>query len=78
MSKKKGKLVEIISRARFYDDINLYQVAYRDLDKIVTVTLKEFILLSGISGTFELIPTSRIVEIKKGSIVVYQKAKSNL
>lgn len=75
MSKKKGKLVEIISRARFSDDINLYQVAYRDLDKIVTVPLKEFILLS---GTFELIPISRIVEIKKGSIVVYQKAKSNL
>jgi len=72
MSKKKGKLVEIISRARFYDDINFYQVAYRDLDKIVTVPLKEFILLS---GTFELIPISRIVEIKKGSIVVYQKAK---
>lgn len=75
MSKKKGKLVEIISRARFSDDINLYQVAYRDLDKIVTVPLREFILLS---GTFELIPISRIVEIKKGSIVVYQKAKSNL
>jgi uncharacterized protein (UPF0248 family) len=75
MSKKKGKLVEIISRARFYDDINHYQVAYRDLDKIVTVPLKEFILLS---GTFELIPISRIVEIKKGSIVVYQKAKPNL
>ena len=75
MSKKKGKLVEILSRARFSDDINLYQVAYRDLDKIVTVPLKEFILLS---GTFELIPISRIVEIKKGSIVVYQKAKPNL
>jgi hypothetical protein len=75
MSKKKGKLVEILSRARFYDDINHYQFAYRDLDKIVTVPLKEFILLS---GTFELIPISRIVEIKKGSIVVYQKAKPNL
>lgn len=75
MSKKKGKLVEILSRARFSDDINLYQVAYRDFDKIVTVPMKEFILLS---GTFELIPLSRIVEIKKGSIVVYQKAKPNL
>ena len=75
MSKKKGKLVEILSRARFCDDINLYQVAYRDLDKIVTVPLKEFILLS---GTFELIPISRIVEVKKGSIVVYQKAKSKI
>jgi hypothetical protein len=75
MRKKKGKLVEILSRARFYDDINLYQVAYRDLDKIVNVPLEEFILLS---GTFELIPISRIVEVKKGSIVVYQKAKSKI
>jgi hypothetical protein len=74
MSKKKGKLVEILSKARFYDDINLYQVAYRDLDRVVTVPLKEFILLS---GTFELIPISRIIEIKKGNIVMYQKAKSN-
>jgi hypothetical protein len=73
MSKKKGKLVEILSKARFYDDINLYQVAYRDLDRVVTVPLKEFILLS---GTFELIPISRIVEIKKGNVVVYQKVKS--
>ena len=74
MSKKKGKLVEILSRARFYDDINLYQVAYRDLDKIVSLPLKDFILLS---GTFELIPISRIVEIKKGDIVVYQKTNQN-
>jgi uncharacterized protein (UPF0248 family) len=74
MSKKKGKLVEILSRARFYDDINLYQIAYRDLDKIVSLPLKDFILLS---GTFELIPISRIVEIKKGNIVVYQKTNQN-
>ena len=74
MSKKKGKLVEILSRARFYDDINLYHVAYRDLDKIVSVPLKDFILLS---GTFELIPISRIVQIKKGNIVVYQKTNQN-
>lgn len=74
MSKKKGKLVEILSRARFYDDINLYQVAYRDLEKIVRVSMKDFILLSGM---FELIPISRIVEIKKGNIVVYQKTNKN-
>ena len=74
MSKKKGKLVEILSRARFYDDINLYQVAYRDLEKIVRVSMKDFILLSGM---FELIPISRIVEIKKGNIVVYQKTNQD-
>jgi uncharacterized protein (UPF0248 family) len=74
MSKKKGKLVEILSRARFYYDINLYQVAYLDLEKIVRVSMKDFILLSGM---FELIPISRIVEIKKGNIVVYQKTNQN-
>ena len=75
MRKKKGKLVEILSKARFYDDIDLYQVSYRDFDNIVTITLKEFILLS---STFELIPISRIVEIKKETTVVYSKSTTNL
>jgi hypothetical protein len=70
MRKKKGKLVEILSKARFYDDIDLYQVSYRDFDDIVTIPLKEFILLS---SDFELIPISRIVEIKKGVTVIYSK-----
>ena len=73
MRKKKGKLEEILSKARFYDDINLYQVSYRDFDSIVTVPLKEFI---SISDTFELIPLSRIAEIKKGTKTVYSKSKS--
>jgi uncharacterized protein (UPF0248 family) len=74
MRKKKGKLVEILSKARFYDDISLYQVSYRDFDNIVTIPLKEFILLS---SSFELIPISRIVEIKKGTTVVYSKSTTN-
>jgi len=72
MRKKKGKLEEILSKARFYDDIDLYQVSYRDFDSVVTVPLKEFISLS---ATFELIPVSRIVEIKKGMKIVYSKTK---
>ena len=74
MRKKKGKLVEILSKARFYDDIDLYQVSYRDFDNIITISLKEFILLS---SSFELIPISRIVEIKKGTTVVYSKSSTN-
>jgi uncharacterized protein (UPF0248 family) len=73
MRKRKGKLEEILSKARFYDDIDLYQVSYRDFDNITSVTLKEFIYLS---SNFESIPISRIVEIKKGSDVIY--SKSNL
>lgn len=71
MKKRKGKLEEILSKAKFYDDIDLYQVSYRDLNSIVTVTLKEFIFLS---SNFESIPITRIVEIKKGSDVVYSKS----
>jgi len=74
MRKKKGKLVEILSKARFYDDISLYQVSYRDFDNIVTIPLKEFISLS---SSFELIPISRIVQIKKGTTVVYSKSTTN-
>lgn len=73
MKKRKGKLEEILSKARFYDDIDLYQVSYRDFDKIASVTLKDFIYLS---SNFESIPISRIVEIKKGLDVIYSKSNS--
>ena len=69
--KRKGKLEEVLSKAKFYDDIDLYQVSYRDFDNIVSVTLKEFIF---ISSNFESIPSSRIVEIKKGSDMIYSKS----
>ena len=71
MKKSKGKLEEILSKAKFHDDIHLYQVSYRDFDSIVSVTLEEFIFLS---SNFESIPMSRIVEIKKGSDVIYSKS----
>lgn len=73
MKKRKGKLEEILSKAKFYDDIDLYQVSYRDFDNIAIVTLKEFIYLS---SNFESIPISRIVEIKKGLDVIYSKSNS--
>ena len=71
MNNRKGKLEEILSKAKFYDDIELYQVSYRDFNNIVSVTLKEFIFLS---SNFESIPVSRIVEVKKGSDVIYSKS----
>ena len=73
MRKRKGKLEEILSKARFYDDIDLYQVSYRDFDNITSVTLKEFLYLS---SNFESIPISRIVKIKKGPDVIYSKSNS--
>jgi uncharacterized protein (UPF0248 family) len=70
MRNRKGKLEEILSKAKFCD-IGLYQISYRDFDNIVSVTLKEFIFLS---SNFESIPISRIVEIKKGTEVIYSKS----
>jgi uncharacterized protein (UPF0248 family) len=71
MNKRKGKLEEILSKAKFYDDIDLYQVSYRDFNNVVSVKLEEFIFLS---SNFESIPMSRIVKIKKGSNVIYSKS----
>ena len=71
MNKRKGRLEEILSKAKYYDDIDLYEVSYRDFNDIVSVSLEEFIFLS---SNFESIPMSRIVEIKKGSDVIYSKS----
>jgi uncharacterized protein (UPF0248 family) len=71
MNKRKGNLEEILSKAKYYDDIDLYNVSYRDFDNIVNVGLEEFLFLS---SNFESIPMSRIVEIKKGSDVIYSKS----
>ena len=71
MRNRKGKLEEILSKAKFYDDIDLYQISYRDFNYVVSVTLEEFIFLS---SNFESIPMSRIVKIKKGTEVIYSKS----
>ena len=73
MKRRKGKLEEILSKAKFYDDIDLYRVSYRDFDRIVSVTLTEFTFLS---SNFESIPVSRIFEIKKGSQVIYSNSST--
>ena len=74
MKGRKGTLEEILSKAKFYDDIDLYRVYYRDFDSIASTTLKEFIF---ISSNFESIPASRIVEIRKGSDVIYSKSRTD-
>lgn len=66
----KGKLEEIISKAIYYDDPNLYTVKYRDFENIKSVSLVEFIELS---MNFQVIPASRIMEIIKDNEVIYKK-----
>ena len=70
MSKKKGIIKEIISRAIYLNELDKYEVSYRDFENIVTVPLREFM---SISENLEIIPITRIYEIKKDSSVLYKK-----
>ena len=67
---RKGMLEEIFSKALYADNPDLYSVSYRDFDSIIEVPLPEFIR---VSENFELIPSNRIFEVKKGQIVLYHK-----
>lgn len=67
---RKGRLDEIFSKALYADDASLYSVSYRDFERIVEVTLPEFVELS---EDFEVIPQSRITLVKKGDQVLYRK-----
>ena len=67
---RKGKLAEILSKARYADNPNSYMVGYQDYDAIIEITLPEFIKLS---DNFETIPITRIHYIKKGSKMLYSK-----
>jgi uncharacterized protein (UPF0248 family) len=67
---RKGKLEEIFSKALYADDTTLYSVSYRDFENIAEVSLQEFLKLS---ENFTLIPTNRILLVKKNGQVLYQK-----
>jgi hypothetical protein len=67
---RKGMLEEVFSKALYADNPDLYSVSYRDFDSIIEVPLPEFIR---VSENFELIPSNRIFEVKKGKIVLYHK-----
>ncbi|MGA8912293.1 MAG: DUF504 domain-containing protein [Nitrososphaeraceae archaeon] len=70
MTRKKGQLGEIFSKALYADNPDLYSISYRDFDSIIEVPLPEFLK---ISENFELIPSNRILEVKKGEIVLYRR-----
>jgi hypothetical protein len=70
LSRKKGRLREIFSKAIYADDPNLYIVSYRDFDSILDLPLLEFVR---ISENFELIPLTRISSIRRENKILYQK-----
>jgi hypothetical protein len=67
---RKGKLTEILSKAKYADNPNSYIIGYLDYDTIKEVTLPEFIK---ISYNFETIPITRIQHIRKGNDILYSK-----
>ena len=70
MTRKKGRLEEIFSKAIYADDPRRYSVSYRDFQSVVQVPLLEFLKLS---ENFELIPANRIVVVSKDGNVLYRK-----
>jgi hypothetical protein len=70
MTRRKGKLEEILSKALYADDPHLYSVSYRDFDLVVQVPLLEFLK---ISENFEVIPASRIIVVSKDGEILYKK-----
>jgi uncharacterized protein (UPF0248 family) len=71
----KGTLEEIIARARYGDNIKLYTVIYRNMDKYPEVNLDFFI--NGMSDEYGddiEIPLHRIQEIRRSGIMVWKKA----
>jgi len=67
---KKGVIDEIFSKARFGNEAETYEIFYRDFEKIINVTLPEFIK---ISENFETIPIGRIEKIVKNNTVLFEK-----
>ena len=67
---RKGKLAEILSKAKYADNPNSYMVGYLDFDTIKEVTLPEFIKLS---DNFETIPITRIYHVRKENDLLYSK-----
>ena len=70
MRKKKGRLQEILSKAIYADDPYTYIISYRDFDTILSITLLKFI---EVSQNFEIIPATRIIQVKKGERIMYEK-----
>ena len=67
---KKGVINEIFSKARFGNEAETYKIFYRDFEKIIEVTLPEFIK---VSENFETIPISRIKKITKNNTILFEK-----
>jgi len=69
--KKKGSLEETISYALFGSEPERFEVSYRDLDRIKTVRLIDFVH----GPDYAEIPATRILQISMDSRVVWRKGQ---
>jgi uncharacterized protein (UPF0248 family) len=73
MTRRKGRLEEILSKALYADNPDLYSISYRDFDSVVQVPLLKFLK---ISENFEVIPVNRIIVVSKDGEVLYKKSSA--
>jgi hypothetical protein len=71
---RKGQLAEVLSKALYADDIELYSIGYRNYQSILEISLSEFIK---ISENFQGIPASRIYFVKRNGNYLYQRCNQN-
>lgn len=74
----KGELEEVISRARYSDNPDLYTVVYRDGKDYPEVTLNSFINAVDADGEAVEIPMHRIVEVRRQGATVWKKRPRDL
>ena len=63
-------IISILSKAIYADNPHKYIISYRNFDTILSVPLLKFM---EVSQNFEIIPATRIIQIKKGERIVYEK-----
>ena len=66
----KGTVEEIFSKAIHHSNPKEYKVHYRNFEKIIEISLSEFI---EISDNFQTIPASRIEKITKNDSILFEK-----
>ena len=66
----KGIVEEIFSKAVHHNNPKDYKIFYRNFERIVEISLSEFM---EISDNFETIPASRIEKITKNNKILFEK-----
>jgi hypothetical protein len=69
---RKGKLREVIEKARFKGDLGEYRVQFRDRRRLADVSIKDFWEVA------DIIPEHRVARVLLDGRLVYQSSKSEL